>query len=242
MAQGQAATPPPRHSPRPPHSCTAPFRAALAKASKAWSENQPLTQEQRDDWHAAAAKVKCRGRLVALGFRSGQQHFVGSNSLKERWGLPLLLAPPTGGRMTAEGRGQNTEIAPEPAQLQGLNPTSSDRPRADTGPLPDRHGVCKGHTGRPSGLRVPIQVVPCQSLTRPASERPRPLALPPPVHSVSPEGGGADHRSAGGERDVVFWGTPPGGLSRMRLTDRESQSHGRHTGHSRDPGIHIDGE
>jgi len=53
-------------------------RAAFGAASKAWSENQPLTQEQRDDWYAAAAKVKCRGRLVALGFRTAQQHSVGA--------------------------------------------------------------------------------------------------------------------------------------------------------------------
>jgi hypothetical protein len=57
---------------------------------------RPLTEEQRDDWSAAAAEVKCRHRLVAPGFRTAQQHFVGTNSLKARWGLPLLLEPPKG--------------------------------------------------------------------------------------------------------------------------------------------------
>ena len=59
------------------------------------------------------------------------------------------------------------EPAPEPAQPQVPNPASWDRPRAG-----------KRYTGRPSALRVPIQVVHCQPLTRPASERPH----TPPGH------------------------------------------------------------
>jgi len=51
--------------------------AVFRKASKTWSENQPLTEAQRDAWYAAAAKVKCRPRLTPSGFRTAQQHFVG---------------------------------------------------------------------------------------------------------------------------------------------------------------------
>jgi hypothetical protein len=165
-------------------------RAALSKASKAWNENQPLTEELRDHWDAEAAKIKCKPRLYTSGIRTAQQHFVGSNSLKERWGLPFLLEPPTAGKMKAEGRRQNTETAPESAQPQVLNPTSWDRPRACTGSLPDCRQAAKCHAGRPSALRVPTQVVHFQSLPRPASERPRPLTVPPPVHcrwQVQPE-------------------------------------------------------
>jgi hypothetical protein len=86
-------------------------RAAFGTASKAWSENNTLTQEQRDAWHATAAKFKSRPRLGQYGPLTAQQHIVGSNSLKERWGLQLLLEPPTGGRKKAEWRMQNTTFS-----------------------------------------------------------------------------------------------------------------------------------
>ena len=156
--------------PKDPHSPTQQrARATFGTASKTWSENNTLTLQQRDAWHAAAAKIKSHPRLGQSGTLTAQQHIVGSNSLKERWGLPLLLEPPSGAKMKAAGRGQNTETAPEPAQPQALNPTSWDRPRAG-----------KRHTGKPSALRVPIQVVHCQPLTRPTSERSHTSSLPLP--------------------------------------------------------------
>jgi hypothetical protein len=42
-------------------------RAAFGAASKAWSQNQALTEEQRDVWHAEAAKLKTRPRLAQSG-------------------------------------------------------------------------------------------------------------------------------------------------------------------------------
>ena len=53
-------------------------RGAVCKASKAWSENQPLTRAQRDAWYAAAAKIEFRARLYTSGFRTAQQHFAGA--------------------------------------------------------------------------------------------------------------------------------------------------------------------
>ena len=55
-----------------------------------------LTQEKRDAWHAAAAKLQSSPRLGQSGPLTAQQHIVGVNALKERWGLPLLLEPPVG--------------------------------------------------------------------------------------------------------------------------------------------------
>jgi hypothetical protein len=148
-------------------------RAAFAVASKAWSENQPLTKEQRDHWSTAAARIKSTPRLGASGFRTAQVHFVGVNSHKERWGLPLLLEPPKGGRKNVECGMQKPEAAPEVSLPQRLKPTSSDRLRVNTGPLPDLHREPKGCTGRRNALRVPIQVMRYQALTRPSSECPR---------------------------------------------------------------------
>jgi hypothetical protein len=157
-------------------------RAAFGTASKAWSENNTLTPEQRDAWHAEAAKIKSRPRLGQSGRLTAQQHIVGRNSLKERWGLQLLLEPPKGGRMNAECRMKNTEAAPEVSQPQRLNSTSSDRPHTAPRLPPDRHRAGKGHTGRPSALRVPTQVAHYKSLTRPSSDRFRATSVSLPVH------------------------------------------------------------
>ena len=122
------------------------------------------------------------------GFRTAQQHFVGSNSLKQRWGLPLLLEPPAEGRKKAEGsplrrtRMQNTGPAPQTPQSPRLKPTSWDPHRANTGPPPDLHREPKGRTGRRNALRVPIQVMHYQALARPASERPHTPSRPLPAH------------------------------------------------------------
>jgi hypothetical protein len=161
-------------------------RAAFRAAAIAWSQNQPLTEEQRDDWYAAAAKIKCRPRLGTWGFRTAQQHFVGNNSLKERWGLPLLLEPPARETMTAERRMRNAKAAPQVSQPRALNPTSWDPRRACTRPPPGRHQGPKGHTGRRNALRVAIQAKHCQALTRDSSERPRPFTVPPPVQRRRP--------------------------------------------------------
>ena len=99
---------------------------AFRAASKARSENQPLTEQQRDAWYAEAAKTRCTPRLDLSGVLTGQQHFVGRDSVKERWSLPLLSEPPVRERKKAvhpphyryggrEYRPQNTEFAPQVA-------------------------------------------------------------------------------------------------------------------------------
>jgi hypothetical protein len=159
-------------------------RAAFGEASTAWSENQPLTEAQRDAWYAAAEMVKSRPRLGLSGFRTAQQHFVGSNSLKERWGLPLLLELPERERKHAKGGRQSQKAAPQAPELQRLKATSRDPRRAFTGPPPDLHREPNGRVPRPSALRVPIQVTHCQALARPSSERPQPPSRPFPVRCL----------------------------------------------------------
>ena len=167
-------------------------RAAFGKASRAWSENQPLTQAQRDAWYAEAAKIKSRPRLWLSGFLTAQQYFVGSNSFKDRWGLPLLLEPPMGGRKNAEGsppsavllgrtRRQNRSFSAQVEQPKKLARPSWEPDRACAVPAPSQAGAAKGGTGRPTALRVPIQVRHYQPLTRPSSDCPRPSPVPLPV-------------------------------------------------------------
>jgi hypothetical protein len=51
-------------------------------------------------------KIETHPRLAQSGPLTAQQHFVGRNSLKERWGLALLLEPPRGERKKEAGRMQ----------------------------------------------------------------------------------------------------------------------------------------
>ena len=156
-------------------------RAAFRKASKAWSQNQPLTHAQRDAWRAFAAKIKSKPRLYTSGFLTAQQHFVGSNAIKERWGLPLLLEPPTGQRKKAECRMQNTESSAQVRQPQRLvRPTWEPR-RGASGVAPERRRAAKSCTRRTNHRQVPIQVTHYQPLARPSSDRPHTPAIPLPV-------------------------------------------------------------
>jgi len=52
-------------------------RVAFGAASKAWSHSLHLTQEEREGWRKAGAKVQSRRRLGQSGPLTGQQHFVG---------------------------------------------------------------------------------------------------------------------------------------------------------------------
>jgi hypothetical protein len=91
-------------------------RAVFGAASRAWSDCQPLTEEQRDRWYAEAAKIESARRLGTSGPLTAQQHFVGRNSVKGRHGLPLLLESPSQKGMMTEDSGQRTETPPQAEQ------------------------------------------------------------------------------------------------------------------------------
>jgi hypothetical protein len=156
-------------------------QAAFRAASVAWSQYQPLSHAQRDAWRASAAKIKSRPRLGAWGFLTAQQHFVGNNSLKDRWGLPLLLEPREKGMQTDEGRIKKAELRTEARQARRVTrSTSGSRRTCAVSPLSLRRAVEK-RSGKPAACRVPTQVANYQPLTRPSSERhlstPRPLLV-----------------------------------------------------------------
>ena len=162
-------------------------RAAFGAASRAWSASQPLTHEQRDAWHAEAAKIKTRPRLAQSGLRTVQQYFVGRNSLKERWGLPLLLEPP--GEKRSRNKGER--------RIQdSLHKCSNHRALYDphgslTGPAPDLHRTCPRQPKRvrrnPSADLPPRNWCSHSALRDP----PRTASIPPP---------GPFRCSAGGSR------------------------------------------
>ena len=156
-------------------------RAAFGAASKAWSENHPLTDEQRNAWRAEAAKTKSTPRLGQSGVLTEQQHFVGRNSVKERWGLALLWEPCAGQSKNAERRRQNTQFSAQVQQPQRLvRPTWEPR-RACTGPAPDPRAAAKACAQEPIGRYVPAQLPFPQRFTQPSSDRPRTSSSPLPV-------------------------------------------------------------
>jgi hypothetical protein len=67
-------------------------RGAFGVIAKAWS--QVLTEEQRQAWMVAAAKVKSRPRLWQSGPLTGEMHFQGINSARARIGREMLVCPP----------------------------------------------------------------------------------------------------------------------------------------------------
>jgi hypothetical protein len=157
-------------------------RAAFGAASKAWSENNTLTQEQRDAWYAEAAKIKSRPRLGQSGPLTAQQHIVGSNSLKERWGLQLLLEPPGWEKKKLEARMQNTQSSAQVPQPQRVvRPTWEPR-RACPRPAPDLRAAAKACAQESIGRYVTPQVLCPRRLTRPSSDPPQTASRPLPVH------------------------------------------------------------
>ena len=123
-------------------------RAAFGAASKAWSGSRLLTQERRQAWRAAAAKSKSAPRLGQSGHLNPQQAFVKQNSLKERWGLPLLLEPSQEGTTMAECRTRKPESPAQAEQHRRVAPSRITH-----------HASCP-----PSQVKLP------QPLTRPSSD------------------------------------------------------------------------
>ena len=107
-------------------------RAAFGAASKAWSQNEPLIEKQRDAWRKIAAKVRSRPRLGLSGPLTGQQYFVGRNCAKEHLGSGILSEPPKREMVIAEGRSHNPEVAPQVMQPQSLAQTAWEPHRSCT--------------------------------------------------------------------------------------------------------------
>ncbi len=144
-------------------------RAAFGAASRAWSGDQSLTDEQRDAWHAEAAKLKSRPRLAQSGPLTAQQHYVGRNSLKERWGLPLLLEPAQAERMKDEGRRMKAESAAQGPHARSSAPPASNACRTAAAPARRLPLLARARAKEAVGTNCPSQVPFRQRLTRPSS-------------------------------------------------------------------------
>jgi hypothetical protein len=131
-------------------------RKAFGAAAKAWSQSEPLTEEQRDAWREAAAKIKSSPRLWLWGPLTGQQHFVGCNSVKERHGLALLLEPPGPGRKKEEGRMENAESTPQVQQYQEIEQSISGTGGACAVPAASERAAGPRECGQSLGQVGPV--------------------------------------------------------------------------------------
>jgi hypothetical protein len=145
-------------------------RAAFAAASKTWSANQPLTQAQREAWHAHAAQIKSTPRLGQSGPLTAQQDYVACNAQKNRWGLALLSEPPAGERPKAECRMQNERPATQLRRSRGLARSSSGTRRACVGPAPSLPSAAGASPRNALGRFARSQMPFHQHITRPSSD------------------------------------------------------------------------
>jgi hypothetical protein len=156
-------------------------RAAFGAASRAWSEHQSLTEERRDQWRAAAARIKSTPRLSQSGFLTGQQHFVGANSVKPRWGLPLLLEPPNPKATSAPSRKPNAASIPQVQQPPRPLPTPSHNPQAGAPPKLSSRRALPACAETSTARRVRAQLPLRQHVTSASSDRLRTPKLLLPV-------------------------------------------------------------
>src|ERR1035441_1806897 len=100
-------------------------RAIFGSASKTWSADEFLTDEQRDAWYAQGAKTRSRSRLGSSGRLTGQQVFVGRNCAKAQRERGVRLEPLKREKNNRESKAQKPALIAEASQSQIV--TQSDR-------------------------------------------------------------------------------------------------------------------
>jgi hypothetical protein len=126
-------------------------RAALTAASKAWSHSPQLTEEHRQGWRVAGAKVWSRPRLYQSGPLTGQMYFVARNYSRDRAGRELLLRATDPVGQGSEGRRQPAEAASQCPQCQRVARSTWEQYRIYTGGTPSQY---RGNTPHGPGTAV----------------------------------------------------------------------------------------
>jgi hypothetical protein len=133
-------------------------RRALAAASKAWSTDNLLTQQEREACYQAGAKVQSRPRLFQSGPLTAQQYFVGWNCSKVRSEQGMVL---TGVEPSHSGSVSKSMPAPEVVVVAGLRRSPWERPATASREPPDQHRPtrCSYRTTMPiSGPRLGVRM------------------------------------------------------------------------------------
>jgi hypothetical protein len=108
-------------------------RAVFGAASRTWSADGTLTDEQRDAFYADGAKTRSRPRLGSSGKLTGQQNFIGRNCTKGRRERGMLLEPRKLEKKKEETKAQTPKLIAEAPQYQIVTQSTSGTRRAFAG-------------------------------------------------------------------------------------------------------------
>ena len=133
-------------------------RAIFAAASRMWSEDGSLTEEQRKAWYASGAKRRSRPRLGQSGPLTGQQNFIGRKYARERRRLQVLLAQPNPKAHVPNIKRQNLEITTQVKQRQVLARSTTGTRRAFAVGARSRRRVPRGSARKRKGRQLMSQV------------------------------------------------------------------------------------
>jgi hypothetical protein len=147
-------------------------RAAFRAASKAWSQDQPLTDKQRDAWYADGAKRQSRPRLGQAGPLTGQQNYIGRNSTRKQRDYQLLSRPPQQGQAKAKHKRLKSELAVQVSKYQPITRSTSGTRRAHTVAAPSIRRGHKGYAKKSKASQLIPQMPRLQRFTRSTSGRP----------------------------------------------------------------------
>jgi hypothetical protein len=108
-------------------------RAVFGAASKTWSADGLLTDEQRDAFYADGAKTRSHPRLGSSGKLTGQQHFIGRNCTKGQRERGMLLEPLKREKKKEETKAQTPKLIAEAPRYQIVTQSTSGTRRTFAG-------------------------------------------------------------------------------------------------------------
>jgi hypothetical protein len=148
-------------------------RAAFRAASRAWSQDGPLTDKQRDAWYADGAKRQSRPRLGQSGPLTGQQNYIGRNSTRKQRDYQMLSRPPQREQAKAKHKRLKSELTVQVSKYQPITRPSSGTRRAHAVAAPSIRWVRRGNAKKSKARQLISQVPRLQRFTRSTSGRPR---------------------------------------------------------------------
>ena len=156
-------------------------RAIFGTASKTWSADELLTDEQRDAWYAQGAKTRSRPRLGSSGKLTGQQDFVGRNCAKGQRGRGVRMEPRKPEQKKGERKAQKPVLIAEVPQSQRVTQSTWGTRRAFAVVGRCRHRVPRGYARKGKSRPLTSQVASSQWFAQSTWDPPRSNTGAPPV-------------------------------------------------------------
>jgi hypothetical protein len=188
-------------------------RVVFGTASKTWSADELLTDEQRDAWYAQGAKTRSRSRLGSSGKLTGQQDFVGRNCAKGQRERGVRMEPRKPEQKKGERKAQKPVLIAEAPQPQIVTQSTWGTRRAFAVVGRCRHRVRRGYARKGKNRLLTSQRAVSQWFTQSTWDRPRSNTGAPPMQCRR-----KTHRARGTGESGSLKG--PSGLGRVRVIAR----------------------